>query len=81
MSETPFDQNDLIIDARNLVCPMPLLKAKQGLNQLTQGQVLALIATDPGSWRDLHSFIELTDHCLLLAEQDSGVFRYLIEKH
>lgn len=81
MSETPFDQNDLVIDARNLACPMPLLKAKQGLNQLAQGQVLALIATDPGSWRDLHSFIELTDHRLLLAEQDSSEFRYLIEKH
>ena len=72
---------DLSIDARELSCPMPLLKAKQGLKSLNEGQVLELLATDPGSWRDFHSFIELSEHELVLAEDSTDYFRYLIKKH
>lgn len=68
------------IDARGLACPLPLLKAKQGLHQIKSGEQLLVLATDTGSVRDFHGFIELSDHLLLeFAEQDNH-YRYLIQK-
>lgn len=69
------------LDARGLDCPMPLLKAKQALNQMAVGEVLEVLATDAGSRRDFSAFASQSGHSLLLSEQDSGVFRYLIEKN
>ena len=68
------------IDASGLACPLPLLRAKQGLNQLQQGQILKLIATDPGSVRDFHSFADLTSHRLLQFSECDNVFTYYLQK-
>ena len=70
----------LVIDASNLACPLPLLKAKQGLNQLQVGQILKLIATDPGSVRDFHTFAELSSHQLLDFSESDCVFTYYLKK-
>jgi tRNA 2-thiouridine synthesizing protein A len=71
---------DLEIDASGLPCPLPLLKAKQGLNQLTPGQCLKLTATDPGSVRDFHSFADLSAHELVEFRESEGSFIYLLRK-
>lgn len=72
--------SDLLIDARRLACPLPLLKAKQGLNQLAPGQLLEVTATDPGSVRDFHSFVDLTTHSIIHFEEKDGVYTYVIKK-
>ena len=74
------DKVDQVLDATNLQCPMPLLKAKQALNQLAAGQVLHVIATDAGSWRDFHSYCEQSSHQLLKASQSNGVYSYWVQK-
>ena len=51
---------DKEIDTSGLNCPLPILKAKKALNDLTSGQVLKVIATDPGSWRDFEAFAKQT---------------------
>jgi tRNA 2-thiouridine synthesizing protein A len=71
---------DLEIDASGLACPLPLLKAKQGLNQLSSGQCLRLTATDPGSVRDFHAFAELSPHELVAFQEQQGAFIYLLRK-
>lgn len=71
---------DLEIDARGLCCPLPLLKAKQGLNQLEAGQLLGLVATDSGSWRDFHAFTRQSGDDLVEAEERGGEYHYLIRK-
>lgn len=71
---------DLEIDASGLACPLPLLKAKQGLNQLSSGQTLRLTATDPGSVRDFHAFAELSPHQLVAYDELQGTFVYLLRK-
>ncbi len=71
---------DLVIDASGLACPLPLLKAKQGLNQLAPGQVLEVRATDPGSVRDFHSFSDMTAHTIIRFDEKDGVYIYVIEK-
>lgn len=71
---------DAELDAAGLQCPMPLLKAKLELNRLASGQVLMIIATDPGSQRDFRSFAQLAGHCLLREEAEAGIYRYWLRK-
>jgi tRNA 2-thiouridine synthesizing protein A len=70
----------LDVDARYVNCPLPLLKAKQGLRNLAQGDVLRVVATDAGSLKDFVSFIQLTSHELVGFYQQDESFYYLIRK-
>lgn len=70
----------LTIDATGLACPMPLLKAKQGLSQLEPGEVLLLQATDPGSERDVIRFMELSEHTLVSHCRRGDVFEYILQR-
>ena len=65
---------DLELDLKGMNCPLPLLKAKQGLRQLRSGQILRVQATDPGSVRDFASFARISGHELISSEQVLGVF-------
>ncbi len=51
---------NLEVDARQLACPLPLLKAKQGLRNLVIGERVRVLATDAGSLKDFVSFAQLT---------------------
>ena len=73
-------ETDHFLDASGLTCPMPLLKAKQKLNQIAVGETLCVIATDPGSMRDFASFIKLTSHDMLECVEEEGAYRYVIRK-
>ncbi len=44
---------DLELDTRGLSCPLPILKTKKSLNELTSGKVLKIVATDPGAVKDM----------------------------
>lgn len=59
---------------------MPLLKAKQALNKVDVGQTVEVLATDSGSYKDFQAFARQSSHELLLAEERSGEYRYLIKK-
>lgn len=68
------------VDARNLACPLPLLKAKQALNRMEVGQQVHVMATDAGSVRDFQVFAEQSGHLLLDSRQTAGVYHYLLQK-
>lgn len=68
------------LDVSGLTCPMPLLKTKQKLNKLTVGEVVKVIATDPGTQRDFVSYISLSNHVLLEAKVEDGCYIYRIQK-
>lgn len=70
----------IVVDAKGLTCPMPLLKAKQALNKANAGEQVHILATDAGSMRDFKAFAEQSGHKLLKAEENAGVFEYCIEK-
>ncbi len=61
-------QIDRELDARGLNCPLPVLKAKKALAEMTSGQVLKVIATDAGSVRDFQAFAKQTGNELLHQE-------------
>ncbi len=71
---------DVELDARDLACPMPLLKAKLALNGMSIGSVLKVLATDAGSQRDFRSFARLAGHSLLHERVEQAVFMYWLRK-
>ncbi len=73
-------QPDDVLDACGLPCPLPLLKAKQALARLKAGQLLEVIATDAGSWRDFETFAEQSIHELVEREERGEHFHYWIRK-
>jgi TusA-related sulfurtransferase len=74
-------QVDSEIDTRGLSCPLPILKAKKALATLTSGQLLRVLATDPGSTRDFQAFAKQTGNELV--EQQAladGEFVHVIKR-
>lgn len=57
--------NDKSIDTRGLNCPLPILRAKKALADMLSGQVLHVLATDPGAARDFQAFTQQTGNVLL----------------
>lgn len=73
-----FDQE---LDARGLNCPLPILRAKKALNDLGDGQVLRIMATDPGSVKDFEAFAQQTGNTLLESTESNGEFHFLLRKN
>ena len=72
-----FDQE---LDASGLNCPLPILRAKKAITSLTDGQVLRIVATDPGSVKDFEAFCKQTGNELLESGEEGGKFVFLIKK-
>lgn len=70
----------LTVDASNLACPLPVIRAKHGISSVAVGQVIEIIATDPGSMADFKAWTRSTGNELLSAEQNGNVFRFLIRR-
>lgn len=70
----------LEVDARNLACPLPLLKAKQGLRTLAVDELIRVLATDAGSLKDFVSFAQLTGQELAGFYQADGYYCFVIRK-
>jgi tRNA 2-thiouridine synthesizing protein A len=72
---------DKTLDAKGLLCPLPVLKARRALRDVPGGGVLEVLATDPGASKDFVHFCQTTG-CELLesSEQDGGVLRFLLKK-
>ena len=66
------------IDTRGMNCPLPILKAKKALADMSSGDVLKVVATDPGSVRDFQAFARQTGNELLeQSQQDAEYTHYL----
>lgn len=71
---------DAELDARQLACPLPILRAKKSLSQMTGGQVLRIVATDKGSPKDFEMFCRQTGNELLSSTAQGGEFVFLIRR-
>ncbi|MEW6512887.1 MAG: sulfurtransferase TusA family protein [Pseudomonadota bacterium] len=71
---------DRELDARGLNCPLPILRAKKALGELTSGQVLRIIATDPGSVKDFAAFAKQTGNELLSSAENNKEFEFYIKR-
>lgn len=68
------------VDARGLNCPLPILRTKKALNDMASGQVLRILATDPGSVRDFEAFARQTGNQLLQHGERDGAFYFLLRR-
>jgi tRNA 2-thiouridine synthesizing protein A len=71
---------DKEFDARGLKCPLPILRTKKALAELTSGQVLRILATDPGSVQDFAAFARQTGHALLDSQSREGEFEFFMRR-
>ena len=72
---------DLVLDARDLLCPMPIVKTAKAMKELAPGEVLKLMATDRGSVTDVPAWTDTTGNELLEWHEEGDVFVFLIRKN
>ncbi|MER2513080.1 MAG: sulfurtransferase TusA family protein [Nitrosomonas ureae] len=75
-----MEKIDKELDARGLVCPLPILRTKQSLAGMISGQTLKIVATDPGSLIDFQVFSEQTGNELLFMTQTTDEFIFILKK-
>ena len=73
-------QFDRELDAQGLNCPLPILRTKKALSEMTSGQVLRVLATDPGAVKDFHAFAKQTGNQLLDSAEDLNVFAFYFKR-
>jgi tRNA 2-thiouridine synthesizing protein A len=78
--ETTRMNFDKELDARGLSCPLPILKTKKSLGELASGQVLKVVATDPGSIKDMQAFANQTGNPLLSSTEENKTYVFYLKK-
>jgi len=72
-----FDKD---LDVRNLTCPLPILRTKRALSDMTSGQLLRIVATDKGSVKDMQAFANQTGNELLSSIEENIEFIFILKK-
>lgn len=71
---------DIVVDAKGLNCPLPILRARKGLKDVPTGGTMEVLATDPGAVKDFEAFCRQTGNELVESSETDGVFTFLIRK-
>jgi tRNA 2-thiouridine synthesizing protein A len=79
MSQTQIAET-VVLDARGLLCPMPIVKTAKAMKELAPGEVLKLIATDRGSLADVPAWANSTGNELLERSEEDGAFVFFLRK-
>jgi tRNA 2-thiouridine synthesizing protein A len=69
-----------VVDAKGLSCPMPIVKTAQAVKGLASGQLLEVLATDPGSTKDFMAWAKSTGNELVEQTVEGGVYRFVLRK-
>ena len=73
-------QFDRELDVQGLKCPLPILRTKKSLSEMETGQVLHVLATDPGAAKDFQAFARQTGNQLLSASETDQVFEFFFRR-
>lgn len=73
-------QFDREIDVKGLNCPLPILRTKKALSEMSSGQVLHVLATDPGAVKDFQAFAKQTGNQLLSNAESEQVFEFYFKR-
>jgi tRNA 2-thiouridine synthesizing protein A len=71
---------NVVVDAKGLNCPMPIVKTAQAIKAMTSGQTVEVMATDAGSVKDFAAWAKTTGNELVEQTSDGGVFRFVLRK-
>ncbi len=80
MAEPVIPTADEVLDCRGLACPLPVVKTSQAIKKIEPGQVLELLATDPGVEPDMQAWSRRTGNELLGISKDADVFHIIIRR-
>jgi TusA-related sulfurtransferase len=69
------------VDYQGLFCPMPIVKVSKDIKQIEIGQVLEMLADDPGSKPDMEAWVRHTGHELLDMQEQGGVFKFYVRRN
>lgn len=67
------------LDVKGLNCPLPILRTKKTLAEMESGQILRVLATDPGSLKDFPAFAKQTGNELVSQKEENRVFEYYLK--
>lgn len=73
-------QSDATLDTKGLMCPMPIVKLAKKMKEMQVGQVLELIADDPGAKEDVPAWTQRTGNELVETKQDGKLFYFYIRR-
>lgn len=68
------------LDVKGFACPIPIVRTAQAMKQLAPGDVVEVLATDPGSVKDFAAWSKTTGNPILEQTQEGGVLRFLLQK-
>ncbi len=71
---------DLDLDLKGLLCPLPMVKVSQNINNVEVGGVIRAIATDPGAMADIPAWAASTGHEVLSAGKEGDLFVFLVKR-
>ena len=71
---------DIVLDCVGLYCPVPIFETRKKINSMEKGQILKLMADDPGSKPDMEGWARTTGNELLNVEEEDGVYTFYIKK-
>jgi TusA-related sulfurtransferase len=71
---------DAILDTSGMLCPIPVIKASQSIKQIEVGQVLKMIATDPGAVPDMAAWSRQTGHEMLESHQEDDIYIFFFRR-
>ena len=71
---------DRELDVKGLNCPLPILRTKKALSEMSSGEVLHVLATDPGSVKDFQAFARQTGNELIFSAEVRSVFEYYLKR-
>lgn len=77
---TDVIKEDLVLDCSGMLCPLPVVKTSKAMKELQSGQILKLIATDPGAPPDMAAWSRQTGHELLRSMEEEGKFVFFFQK-
>ncbi|BAC14605.1 hypothetical conserved protein [Oceanobacillus iheyensis HTE831] len=69
-----------VLDAKGLACPMPIVRTKKAIGEINSGEIIEILATDPGAKNDLTAWAKSGGHELLESSEEDGVFKFWIKK-
>ncbi len=73
-------QTDFVLNAKGLACPMPIVKTKKAMNEITPGQVMEVQATDKGSLADIQAWAKSIGHQYLGSTEEGDVLKHYLRK-
>ncbi len=79
MAKKMMSNDTIILDARNLLCPMPVIRVQEAVASLSSGAIIKAVCTDPGVLYDIPAWVRVHGHKLITTEENGNEYTVIIE--